>query len=140
MHEAVAYLLLFLDLVVGAAVLWIAIWLVLWLIRRIRRSRAPELADQTAEDMANAVKRRCQKCGCGWWAVPGREVSVSGLRLRRFLRRARRRKKRRVGDWAARQGYSRCPSCLSRQVRDSHDQDPASPRRGRSERRLSHGR
>ena len=64
-NEAVAYWLLFLDLAVGAAVIWTAIWIVLWLIRRVRRSRQPAAAGQAADQMTNAVKRRCDRCGCG---------------------------------------------------------------------------
>jgi hypothetical protein len=136
--QVVAYGLLLLDLVVGAAVLWIAIWLVLWLVRRVRRAGGPPAAESGDGHAPHSVKRRCQDCGLGWWATPDREVSVSGLRLRRILRHYRRRKKRRVGDWAARQGYSRCPSCFSRRVRDSHDQTKPEPRLERRRRRLPH--
>ena len=68
--------------------------------------------------------RRCDACGRGWRAQPGREISVIGLRLRRRVRRRlRSRDPDRKPRWAAPQGWSRCPSCLSTRVRMSGE-DP----------------
>jgi hypothetical protein len=64
--------------------------------------------------------RRCDRCGRGWRAVPGREATVIGLRVRRRVRRwARRRERGTVPSWAQPRGWSRCPSCLSTWVRTS---------------------
>jgi hypothetical protein len=124
-NEAVAYWLLFLDLAVGAAVIWLAIWCALWLIRRVRLPPRQANAAQGAGRPPASVKRRCEECGYGWWATPGTERSISGMRLRRWIRRSRRRHRRAPAAWSAPQGWSRCPSCLSTEVRDSRNQDGA---------------
>jgi hypothetical protein len=126
--------LIFLDLVMGVAVLWVAIWGVVWAIKRVRRSAAPV----NAEDLKGITKRRCDTCGSSWWGKPGRDVSVVGLQIRRAVRKYRRGGKRHSWSWTSRQGWSRCPSCLSVDVRDSSDQDVAFVRAERRARRLSH--
>jgi hypothetical protein len=130
----VAYWLLFLDLLVGVAAAWIVIWCVLWAIKRLRRSVAAVPAD--GDDPH--VKRRCDACGSSWWGVPGRDKSTLGLKLRRSVRTSRRASKRRSWAWTARQGWSRCPSCLSTEVRDSSEQDAGFSRPDTRRQRVSH--
>jgi hypothetical protein len=128
-----SYGLIFLDLVLGVAVLWVAIWCAVWAIKRVRRSIAPV----TADSLGRLKKRRCETCGSSWWSTPGRELSQAGLQIRRAVRKYRRGGKRRSWAWTSRQGWSRCPSCLSREVRDSADQEAAFIRQERRAARLS---
>jgi hypothetical protein len=73
-NEAVAYWLLFLDLAVGAAVIGRAICCALWLVRRIRRWLRHANAEQGTGQVPDAVRRRYDSCGYGWWAPPGTEL------------------------------------------------------------------
>lgn len=112
-----AYLLLLLDLVVVALLLTVVGYLVVAVLSRVfRRSRRrPPL------DNAHTTWRRCESCKHRWEGAPGDEPSALTLRVRRAARR-RARKRQRTLEWARPQGWSRCPSCLSRQVRDSRRQ------------------
>lgn len=134
MGEAVAYWLVFVDLAVGVAVAWIVIWCLLWAMQRVRRAKS------AATEGLTTVKRRCETCGSSWWSLPGQEVSGVGLQLRRSVRKFRRRHRSRSWAWTARKGWSRCPSCLSRNVRDSAGQDVGFTKRERRELRVSQGR
>jgi hypothetical protein len=118
-RDAVAYWLLFLDLFVGVAAAWIVIWCVLWAFKTLRGSRGVTPA---GEDDPH-VKRRCDACGSSWWGIPGYDKTTLGLKMRRQVRTSRRAHKRRSWNWTARQGWNRCPSCLSTEVRNSSEQD-----------------
>ena len=75
-----------------------------------------------------SVQRRCDRCRRSWQAIPGRELSGVGLRLRRRARRrARDRGVETASSWSRPQGWSRCPSCLSRRIRTSGDPVRRSP-------------
>lgn len=77
---------------------------------------------------AAAVDRRCGRCGRSWQAEPGRDLSKVGLRIRRRTRRrVRRSGGREVPSWSRAQGWSRCPSCLSRRVRTAGEPPPPRP-------------
>lgn len=131
--DAVAYLLLVVDLLVVALVLTLPILAIGWLIGRVRRppgKRQPEAPargrhgrgsgrQKPKRGAAEPVLRRCDSCGVGWRGVPGDDVSKTRLKVRRWARRRSRAKKRSAPQWARRQGWSRCPSCLSTQVRTS---------------------
>lgn len=108
-EDAVAYLLLALDLLVVALVLSAPFLLLIWLLGRSARKQ------QTGEP----VLRRCASCQVAWKGVPGHNISKTGLRLRRRVRRRTRAKEKNTPAWARRQGWNRCPSCLSKQVRTS---------------------
>jgi hypothetical protein len=68
------------------------------------------------------VLRRCDDCGVLWKGLPGKDSSVPVLKLRRWMRRRTRARKTDTPGWAKRQGWSRCPSCLSTKVRTSRAQ------------------
>jgi hypothetical protein len=102
-----AYLLLGLDVVVVGAVLSAPVLLLWWVVGRTGRSTGG----------GGRVLRRCNACGAAWKGRPGQDVRL--LRLRRRTRRRSRDRKKDAPAWAARQGWSRCPSCLSRDVRPS---------------------
>lgn len=129
--DAVAYLLLALDLLVVAAILTAPLLVLLWLAGR-RRPRAPRrdadgrrLSKRRREeldvraDVDKRVLRRCEACSTLWKGRAGHRVGRSSLWVRRWVRRRSRDRKRPAPMWAERQGYSRCPSCLSTQVRTS---------------------
>lgn len=106
--DAAAYLLLAVDLLVVAVVLTLPLLALLWLIgkpRKVRRTRR--------------VLRRCEACGVAWKGVPGHDLGRTSLRIRRWKRRRSRARKQDTPAWAGRQGWSRCPSCLSTKVRTS---------------------
>lgn len=63
--------------------------------------------------------RRCRSCGSRWFGMPGSDRSRVVVLLARRTRRRTRAAGRPVPDWAVRQGWSRCPSCASTQVRAS---------------------
>lgn len=105
--DLAAVLLLVLDLVVVALVLAVPLLLLGAVLRR-RGGSSPA-----------PVLRRCEACSAGWRAVPGDDHTALGLRLRRRVRRRARARAGPVPRWARPQGWSRCPSCLSKQVRTS---------------------
>lgn len=127
--DAAAYLLLVLDLLVVAAILTLPLLLLLWVIGRTRRRSAvapqrsartaPPREPQAAPPSGERVLRRCDDCGTGWKAVPGRDSSKTALKVRRWMRRRARARKKHSPGWTKRQGWSRCPSCLSTNVRTS---------------------
>lgn len=108
-EDVVAYLLLALDLIVVAAILSAPIVLVIWLLGRRADSRR----------RGDPVLRRCADCQVAWKGAPGHDLSKTGLRMRRRVRRRTRAKEKDTPAWARRQGWSRCPSCLSKRVRTS---------------------
>jgi hypothetical protein len=108
--DAAAYLLLAVDLLVVALVLTLPLLALWWLVGRPRRSAA---------EPQQQVLRRCDACGIGWKGTPGDDARVVTLKLRRWQRRRTRERKQDTPGWARRRGWSRCPSCLSRQVRTS---------------------
>ena len=113
------YVLLALDIIVVAFVLWFALWLVIfgvwWLRRRSQTPPAP-------------AERECQRCGRYWSAIPGMELSKTMLRLQRRARRRRRRLKKSKWAWTRRKAWSRCPSCLSSRVVDLDEKEHARQR------------
>ncbi len=134
-EDFVAYLLLVLPLLVVALVLTLPLLALLWLVGKPRDSRrhraprshgtrsrpaAPEVAARADPD--GRVLRRCDACGTGWKDVPGHDIARTSLRVRRWARRRARRRGAEAPDWARRQGWSRCPSCLSTRVRTSSRQ------------------
>jgi len=66
---------------------------------------------------------RCNVCGMRWRSRGVARVSRLGLRLRRWARRRARDARRTEPSWAAMRGSERCPSCLSRSIRPSRQQD-----------------
>jgi hypothetical protein len=66
---------------------------------------------------------RCNVCGLRWRSRGVTKVSGVGLRVRRSARRRARSAKRPEPSWAAARGTLRCPSCLSRSIRPSRQQD-----------------
>jgi len=66
---------------------------------------------------------RCNVCGMRWRTRGVTRVSRAGLRLRRWVRRRARDRRRTEPGWAAMRGSERCPSCLSRSVRPSRQQN-----------------
>jgi hypothetical protein len=110
-HELIPVAALGAAIVVVAGALALVL-ILLWLpVRRLVRRD---------DDDDEQALRRCDRCGRGWRAVPGREVTVIGLRFRRWVRRRMRaRGAEAVPHWAGPFGWSRCPSCLSTQVRTS---------------------
>lgn len=111
--DAVAYLLLALDLLIVAVVLTLPLLALGWLLGRLRSSSSRPAGD------SEPVLRRCDACGVGWKGRPGDDASVPVLSLRRRVRRRSRATRRDTPGWARRRGWSRCPSCLSTQVRTS---------------------
>jgi len=124
--DVAAYLLLGLNLLVVAVVLSLPVLAVWWLIGTPRpvAGGPPAAADSDAADdepvpSGERVLRRCDDCGVLWKGAPGEDVSVRVLKLRRWRRRRTREKKQDTPGWAKRRGWSRCPSCLSTNVRTS---------------------
>jgi hypothetical protein len=120
--DAAAYLLLLLDLLVVALVLTLPVLAVWWLIGRPpepRRAVTRDGAAGTHPSPGERVLRRCDGCGVGWKGRPGDDASVLVLKVRRWKRRSTRGKKQDTPAWAGRRGWSRCPSCLSTDVRTS---------------------
>ena len=74
--------------------------------------------------------RRCNDCSRRWWAVEGSDASRRQVLRRRKARRRARKRGRETPEWARAQGWSRCPSCLSVDVRPSMGADAGSSRRG----------
>ena len=66
---------------------------------------------------------RCNVCGLRWRSRGVTHVSTLGLRVRRSTRRRARAAGRPAPEWAAARGSERCPSCLSRSIRPSRQQD-----------------
>jgi hypothetical protein len=108
--DAAAYLLLAVDLLVVALVLTLPLLGFWWLVGRPRRSAA---------EPQQRVLRRCDACGVGWKGTPRDDARAVTLKLRRWQRRRTRERKEDTPAWARRRGWSRCPSCLSTQVRTS---------------------
>jgi len=127
--DTAAYLLLALDLLVVAAVLTLPLVLLLWVLGPLRRTRTrrpapdrsigPEKSSMPRASDGERVLRRCEDCNVGWKGLPGRDKSKTGLRVRRWVRRRARARKKHGAAWSRRQGWSRCPSCLSTNVRTS---------------------
>jgi hypothetical protein len=147
-EDPAAYLLLAMNLLVVAVVLALPI-LLLWALigrplpipgapsppRRAPAHRPPASGGSTVlpgsaadvdDDVAAApgerVLRRCEDCGVLWKGLPGKDSPVPMLKLRRWMRRRTRARKTDTPTWAKRQGWSRCPSCLSTNVRTSRAQ------------------
>ncbi len=112
------YVLLAVDLLLVALLLTVAGYLAAGLLRLARSNRRGIPACASAGEL---TWRRCESCKGRWQAQPGSEVSATGLRLRRAVRRVARTRQRTVA-WARPQGWSRCPRCLSTRVRDSRRQ------------------
>lgn len=72
--------------------------------------------------------RRCNDCSRRWWAVEGSDASRRQVLRRRKARRKARRSGRDTPEWARPQGWDRCPSCLSSDVRPSSAADAGAPR------------
>ncbi|MFP5220119.1 MAG: hypothetical protein ACLGIG_10360 [Actinomycetes bacterium] len=121
--DVVAYLLLALNLLVVAIILSLPVLALWWLIGTPRPlpDPPPELLTPSADPPApgERVLRRCQSCGVLWKGRPGDDASCATLKLRRWMRRRTRARKTDTPAWAKRRGWSRCPSCLSRDVRTS---------------------
>jgi hypothetical protein len=120
--DVAAYLLLAANLLVVAAVLSLPLMLLWWLAGRRRRvAAAPAQTDHGDVPTApgERVLRRCDDCGVLWKGRPSRDIGVTGLKVRRWVRRRTRARKTDTPAWAKRQGWSRCPSCLSKKVRTS---------------------
>jgi hypothetical protein len=112
MQEGVALALVGLAVLVVALVPALLVMVARSAVRRMREPRD-----------GKAPLRRCDRCGRGWRARPGHEVSVIGLRVRRWVRRrARERDVAALPKWAGPAGWSRCPSCLSTRVRMSGEE------------------
>lgn len=109
----VAYVLLILDLVIGAAIVWGIGGLLLWLLGRSRRQK-PVVA--STDESVPMSRRECGKCHRSWLAAPDAEISSFGLRLRRRSRRSQRRRGREPSAWSLQTAWDRCPSCLSTYV------------------------
>lgn len=105
--QPLAYLLVLVDLLVGAVLLSAPVLLVLTVLGRRERARTPR------------TRRRCEACGQSWKGYRGRNHSKLGLRLRRRARRRAASREESPPAWARPRGWSRCPSCLSTDVRDS---------------------
>lgn len=122
-EDAAAYLLLVVDLIVVAVGLSLPVLALWWLVGRARRPRSSgHAAGSAASPGTERVLRRCDACGVGWKGRPGDDRSTLGLKVRRWKRRRTRAEKRHTPAWARRQGWSRCPSCLSSDVRTSSRQ------------------
>lgn len=124
--DTAAYLLLVLDLLMVAVVLTLPLLLLLWVIGRVRGKPAARTSSRHSADNSEPqpskgerVLRRCDDCGTGWKGVPGRDKGKTGLKVRRWLRRRARARKKAGPTWSRRQGWSRCPHCLSTNVRTS---------------------
>ena len=76
-----------------------------------------------------ATFRRCDRCARGWEAVGDRDLTLGGVLVRRSVRRLARSRGRTAPRWSRAQGWSRCPSCLSRRVRAAEDPTTAPPGR-----------
>ena len=63
--------------------------------------------------------RRCNDCSRRWWAVEGSDASRRQVLRRRRARRKARKRGKDTPEWARPQGWARCPSCLSEDVRPS---------------------
>jgi Tfp pilus assembly protein PilV len=128
----VSVALVILDVLVVALILELIVLGLLRLVRMARRSSVPRerigasvpsSTGATGFGAATAArKRRCNNCRSGWIGEPGTDASVLVLRRRRRARRAARRRGTPVPAWAVKQGWNRCPSCFSRDVRDSRSQ------------------
>lgn len=121
--DVAAYLLLALDLLVVAIVLSLPVLALWWLVGTPRPlpDPPPDLLDAESVPPApgERVLRRCEACGVLFKGRPGEDASVTSLRLRRWVRRRTRARKTDTPTWARRRGWSRCPSCLSTNVRTS---------------------
>ena len=117
---AVTYGLLVLDVLVVALLIELVVLGPVWLIRRRRGARVP--VEVSPGFGIGARKRRCDDCRSGWMGVPGTDASTFTLRRRRSARRRARAASRPAPAWAERQGWERCPSCFSTNVRDSRRQ------------------
>jgi hypothetical protein len=118
---AVTYGLLVLDVLVVAILIQLIVFGPVWLLRR--RAAPVPAAHRAAGFGAAARKRRCDDCRSGWVGSPGSDASLFILRRRRAARRRARAKARPAPAWAVRQGWDRCPSCFSTNVRDSRRQE-----------------
>ena len=121
--DVAAYLLLALNVLVVAIVLSLPVLLLWGLVGRPRPLPAPPPSLAAPGEPLPApgerVLRRCESCGVLWKGRPGDDASVLALKLRRRVRRRTREKKTDTPSWAKRRGWSRCPSCLSTDVRTS---------------------
>jgi hypothetical protein len=124
-EDVAAYLLLAMNLLVVAALLALPVLLVWYVIGRPRPvpGGPPPPPDEDGPVAAGErALRRCDDCGVLWKGAPGSDASVTALKLRRWMRRRTRARKSDTPDWAKRRGWSRCPSCLSTNVRTSRAQ------------------
>jgi hypothetical protein len=128
MATAVTYALLVLDVLVVALLVELIVLGPIWLIRRRRASGSAASTPRETGFGSEAHQRRCNTCRASWVGRPGTDASRLILILRRSARRRARRRKRPTPAWAARQGWGRCPSCFSTNVRDSRRQEAAGTR------------
>jgi hypothetical protein len=129
-EDVAAYLLLAMNLLVVGALLALPVLAVWWLVGRPRPlppppasllAAGPSTAGSGAVDVrpGERVLRRCDDCGVLWKGLPAKDFGVTSLKVRRWMRRRTRARKTDTPTWAKRQGWSRCPSCLSKKVRTS---------------------
>jgi len=86
--------------------------------------RTPDVVAEAPDVVAETPEWwRCNVCGMRWRSRGVTRVSRTGLRLRRWVRRRARDRRRTEPGWAAMRGSERCPSCLSRSIRPSRQQD-----------------
>ena len=112
--DLAAYLLLAMAVLAVGTVLSLPV-LLLWFV--VGRPRPLPGAEQPVG--SERVLRRCDDCGVLWKGRPGQDASRLTMRLRRRVRRRTRERKADTPTWASRRGWSRCPSCLSTNVRTS---------------------
>jgi len=123
-NDAIAYALLLVNLLVVAAALTAPL-LVVWLVVLGLRgpARVPQDGQERAERATAAddrrVLRHCEECQARWKARRGHRIGRTSQWLRRWMRHRSRARARTMPDWAARQGWNRCPRCLSTNVRTS---------------------
>jgi hypothetical protein len=107
--------LVVLNVVIGAAVIWALGCAVFWLLRKAFRRPAPPDADVQSEPTP-AFRRECGRCHRSWVAEPGAELSRMGVWLRLRVRIYQRNHNRPESAWSKQKTWSRCPSCLSTYV------------------------
>ncbi len=73
---------------------------------------------EPARDGAAEEWRRCNHCKRRWWGVEGSDLPKREVQRRRRARQAARAEGT-TAEWARPQGWTRCPTCLSKDVRTS---------------------
>jgi hypothetical protein len=115
--EFIAYALVVLNIVLGAAVIWVLGYGAFWLLYKAFRrpaARAVEVDDDLETE--SAFRRECGKCHRSWVAKPGVELSRFGVWLRMRARLYQRNHNRPETAWSRQKAWGRCPSCLSTYV------------------------